>query len=322
MKKLSILIFSFISVCVSAQAQKSVLTPEILMSLGRISEIQPSADGSMVLFAVRKYNLEGNSSNNDLYVLNVASNTIKQITNTNFSEFNARWIIEDTKIAYISSESGSSQIWICDKDGLDRKQASAIPTGVNLFEFDKTSRKLFFTSDIKINKTVQEQYPDLLRTNARIIDGLAYRHWNAWEDESFSHVFIADFYNETLNNVKDIMEGEAFDAPLMPFGGNEQIAWSPDGKKLAYTCKKLSGTAYATSTNSDIYLYNTEDNTTKNISEYNKGYDTEPRFSPDGTRIAWLSMERDGYEADKNRIFVLETFNYDNKAKDYTLTKP
>ena len=109
-----------------------------------------------------------------------------------------------------------------------------------------------------------------------------------------------------MNAGKDIMEGEKYDSPMKPFGGTEQIAWSPDGKTLAYTCKKKVGKEYALSTNSDIYLYNTQSGKTINFTSGMMGYDQNPVFSPDGKYIAWESMERDGYESDKKRLFVAD----------------
>ncbi|MDE7336342.1 MAG: prolyl oligopeptidase family serine peptidase, partial [Muribaculaceae bacterium] len=148
--------------------------------------------------------------------------------------------------------------------------------------------------------------PALPNANARIIDDMMYKHWDAWVTE-IPHPFLADFNGKEATNPVDIMADEPlFESPVKPFGGIESFAWSPDSKSLVYTSRKKSGMAYAISTNSDLYLYDLESKSTRNLTEGMMGYDTNPRFSPDGTQLAWLSMERDGYESDKNRIMVMD----------------
>jgi len=164
------------------------------------------------------------------------------------------------------------------------------------------------------------------------MDGLLYRHWDSWHDYSYSHLFVtpykngwvgAPYKNGWVGEPVDLMKGERFDTPLNPFGGVEQIAWSPDGRKIAYTTKQVLGTDYTVSTNSDIYVVDLDSGETTNLTVGMTGYDVEPVFSPDGGRIAWLSMERDGYEADRNRLFVHDfstnerielTAEYDNDS--------
>lgn len=158
--------------------------------------------------------------------------------------------------------------------------------------------------EVKINKALgKEVYPDLDKSNVRIYDGLNYRHWDTWEDGSFSHLFVHPVVNGKAGEGKDIMPNEPYDCPQKPFGGDEDFAWSPDSKKIVYVSKKKTGTAYAISTNSDLFEYNVTTGMTTNLTPDRMGYDTEPSYSSTGA-LAWLSMKRDGYESDKNDIVV------------------
>lgn len=149
---------------------------------------------------------------------------------------------------------------------------------------------------VKAGERTSDKYPDLTKASGRIVTDLMYKHWDEWVEE-VPHPFV---------DGKDILEGTTFESPMRPFGGLEQFAWSPDSKTLAYTCRKKTGLEYAISTNSDIFLYDLQMGLSKNITTRNAGYDTNPAFSPDGSKIAWLSMERDGYESDENRLFVMD----------------
>lgn len=160
------------------------------------------------------------------------------------------------------------------------------------------------TSDVKINKVYgSDFYPDLDKSNVQIYDGLNYRHWDTWEDGAFSHLFLHSRVNGIPGESKDIMPGEPFDCPQRPFGGDEDYTWSPDSRQIVYVIKKKAGTAYAISTNTDLFSYDVATGKTTNLTEANKGYDTNPSFSAAGS-LAWLSMKRDGYESDKNDLMV------------------
>ena len=164
---------------------------------------------------------------------------------------------------------------------------------------------MILVSTIKSVRTAADVYPDLPKATGRVIDDLMYKHWDEWVTE-IPHPFLADFDGSRLDNIKDIMEGEPFESPMKPFGGVESFAWSPDSRRLIYTSRKKTGMEYAVSTNSDLYIYDLETAKTRNITKGMAGYDTNPAFSPDGKYVAWLSMEHDGYESDKNRIFILD----------------
>lgn len=169
--------------------------------------------------------------------------------------------------------------------------------------------KVILIKTVKAHPTTADKYADLPLASGRIVDDLMYKHWDEWVD-AIPHPFVADLRSLgttfCVENEIDILENEPYECPMRPWGGVEQLAWSPDGSKIAYTCRKKVGLEYAVSTNSDIYLYNLEDGTTTNLTEGMMGYDTNPQFSPDGSTLAWLSMERDGYESDENRLFVMD----------------
>ena len=279
-----------------------ILNADILNSFARLSDPQVSPDGNTVLYGVSYPNIVENKSNRELFVVNVDGTNRKQITCTPKSEHNARWIADGKKIAYLTE----GQIWVMNADGSAPKQISNYEGGISEFTFSPDEQKILFVSNVDISpiKKPVEIYSDLPKANARIVDDIMYRHWDEWV-ESTPHPFVADFDGNKLSNIFDILEGEPFECPTRPLSGIEQLAWSPDGKTIAYACRKKVGIDYAFSTNTDIYLFDLATRASKNITEGMMGYDTEPQFSPDGQWIAWASMERDGYEADLNRFFVM-----------------
>lgn len=299
-----------------------VMTPEVLHSFGRVSDVQVSPDKKKILYGVTYVSIEQNKTNRELFVMNIDGSDNKQITQTPKSENSAVWVKDGSRIAFLSSESGSSQIWEMNADGSDRGQISDEAEGVNGFSYSPDGKKILLIKNVKFGERVKDKYPELDKATGRIVDDLMYKHWSEWVEE-IPHSFVADFDGSKLSNLVDILDNEPYECPMLPFGGIEQLAWSPDSKTVAYTCRKKTGLEYSLSTNSDIYLYNIDTKETKNITEGMMGYDINPLFSPDGKSIAWLSMERDGYESDKNRLFVMDlatgtknyvTENYDNNA--------
>lgn len=277
---------------------------DALEALGRVSEPRVSPDGKRVLFGVSYESVPQNKSNRDLYVMNIDGTGVTRITKTAQSENSAVWIDNGTRIAFVYAEKGSSpQLWVMNADGTERHAATNIEGGIEGFLFSPDQSKVVLISTVKYNRTAADIYPDLPKATGRVIDDLMYKHWDSWVTE-IPHPFIGAFDGQTITDLKDIMEGEPYEAPMRPFGGVESFAWSPDSKILVYTSRKKTGMEYALSTNSDLYAYNLTTGTTTNLTEGMMGYDTNPAFSPDGRYMAWLSMERDGYEADKNRLFI------------------
>ena len=277
---------------------------DALEALGRVSEPRVSPDGKRVLFGVSYESVPQNKSNRDLYVMNIDGTGVTRITKTAQSENSAVWIDNGTRIAFVYAEKGSSpQLWVMNADGTERHAATNIEGGIEGFLFSRDQSKVVLIRTVKYNRTAADIYPDLPKATGRVIDDLMYKHWDTWVTE-IPHPFIGAFDGQTITDLKDIMEGEPYEAPMRPFGGVESFAWSPDSKILVYTSRKKTGMEYALSTNSDLYAYNLTTGTTTNLTEGMMGYDTNPAFSPDGRYMAWLSMERDGYEADKNRLFI------------------
>ena len=314
MKK-SILALLFICLLASVQAQTE-FTPELLWKIGRISDEQVSPSGDKVLFGVTKYDLAADKGARDLYIMDIdyskgtPSTTVRQITKTEGSEYNARWV-SDSKIAFLSAESGAMQLWEMAADGSNRKQLTDIEDGINDFELS-SGGDVVFSKSVKMDQTVNEMYPDLPNADARIIDDLMYRHWNTWDDFSYLHVFTMSYPKSKASkplNMKDLMADERQDCPIPPFGGSEQYTatGSATTGKVYYSSKKTEDKVeWAKSTNSDVYQVDLVTKKTKNLTEGMNGYDMEPSVSPDGKYMAWLSMATPGYESDRNRIFVME----------------
>lgn len=283
-----------------------VMTPEILWKFGRISDHQLSPEGQTVIYSVTRYNYKTNKSISEIYSVSSSGGDVSRLLGTLESCSNIRWNPDGTKIGYICSGADEPQIWEMDPDGENKKQVSFINGGVNGFEYSPAGDQIFYLQDVKLDPTPNEIYEDLPLANVRIIDDLMYRHWNRWHDYKYSHIFITSRDDDGYYDGMDIMEGEKWDSPLSPYFDQSEISWSPDGKYVAYTCKKMKGKEYALSTNSDIYVFDLGDKSTENITMGMQGYDKYPVFSNDGKQIAWQSMETPGYEADIERLFVMD----------------
>ncbi len=288
-----------------------VMTPEVLWSFGRLSNVSVSPDGKKAVYGVTYFNKEEDRAYSDLYVMDLTTGKKQQITNTAYNESDAVWTPDGQKIAYLAQ----GQLWEMNPDGTNPTQISNLD-GIQGFLYAPDMSKIAYFKTVKLEPTVQDLHPDLPKAKARLIDNQFYRHWNDWV-EGYSHIFITDYIpGKAIEKGKDILEGEKWESPVRPWGGVEQLAWTKDGKQLIYTCRKKYGIDYAFSTNTDLYAYNTENGETKNLTEGMMGYDKNPVISPDGQKMAWESMERDGYEADKVRLFVMDLNT--GEKKDYT----
>jgi len=295
--------------------KSNIMSPEVLWSFGRVSEPEISPDRKKVLYGVTFYDIDQNKGNRELYTMNIDGSDPKRITNTRFSEYQATWRSDGKKIDFLSVESGSMQLWEMDPDGNNRKQITNVENGIEGYKYSPDNKKIAYTAEVFPEKQMKELYAGLPKASGKIFTDHMYRHWDTWV-ESYTHIFIVTLTDEMITRGKDILQDEPFESPLKPFGGMEQICWSPGGTVIAYTCRKKKGVEYTKSTNSDIYLYEVETSITINLTDGMMGYDINPSYSPDGKKIAWQSMERDGYESDKNRLFV---YDFDTRSKtDYT----
>ena len=306
--------------------ENGMLTPEVLESFGRISEIAPSPDGKTIAFCLTYESIEENKGNSEIYTLNVENKEITRLTKTASSESGLQWIDNGERIAFLAfvgdeaakykspaggnewsrGAKGATQICSIKPDGSDRKVHSNVEAGVECFVFSPDGKKVVYGSPIKPFDKDSTLFKGLEKTTGRVVDDLMYKHWDEWVSE-IPHPFVADYENGSISNAVDIMEGEMFECPVRPFGGAESFAWSPDSKSLVYCAKKQAGMDYAFSTNSNLYLYDVATGKTiKNLTEDNPGYDTDPMFSPDGKTLAWLSMETAKYESDKKRIMLMD----------------
>ncbi len=281
------------------------MTPEALWAFGRIGGVSVSPDAKKLVYTVGYYSVPQDKGNREVFVMNADGSENTQITKTPFSEGNTVWFKNGTKIAFLSSESGSSQVWEMNPDGTGRKLLSNYDGNIEGFAFSPDEKKILFISQVKTVPSTKDKYPDLDKTTGLVITDLMYKHWDEWVTTA-PHPFVADFDGEKISNPVDIMEGEPFESPMKPFGDIEQLAWNTTSDKVAYTSRKKVGKEYSLSTNSDVYEYDLKTKETRNLSEGIMGYDTNPQYSPDGKSIAWQSMEHDGYESDQNRLMVMD----------------
>lgn len=281
-------------------------TPEVMWSMGRLGGYAVSPDGGYLAYTVTRYDVKANKGWSDLFVKNLRTSAVQQLTDFSAQVYNVEWSPAGA-LRFVSSHEGTPQIYTIQPDGTGLTCLSQVADGVDGFRYSPDGKHVAYISTIPVIPQVKDRYPDLDKSTGMVFDDLMYRHWDAWDDGARSHVFIAPVEaNGKLGAGLDLLEGEPYHSPLRPFGGIEEIGWNADGTALAYTCKKLVGKAAAFSTNSDIYVYTLASKTTQNVSEPNPGYDRCPVFSPDGKYLLWTSMLRPGFEADLERLMLLD----------------
>ena len=302
----------------------TTMTPEALWAMGRIGGYQASPDGRHIAYQVGYYSVKANKSHQVIYMMNADGTGQQLLTKSAKSETDIQWLDAET-IAFMTG----GEVWSMKIDGSDRRQLSQTDGAVEGFKFSPDRSKVILLKSIPFHDIIKERPADLPKATGRLVTDLMYRHWDHYV-ESILHPFVCSVSdNHIATDWTDILEGEPYECPMEPFGGIEQLDWSPDSKQIAYTCRKKTGLAYSISTDADIYLYNIGTRETRNLckpADYqapkmdptktlrnqavnapenlknNPGYDQNPKFSPDGKSIAWLSMSRDGYESDRQRL--------------------
>lgn len=310
---------------VAAISKGDRMTAETLWAMGRIGGATASPDGKTIAYQVGYYSVKENKSHQMLYTVSADGKLQRTLTNTAASETDAAWINGGKRIAFLSK----GQLWTMNADGSDRRQLTKSDIDIEGFKFSPDEKKVLLIKSLPYHESIKKNPDDLPLATGRVVTDLNYRHWDHYV-ETVAHPFVANVTENGVDNGKDIIEGEPYECPMAPFGGVEQLAWSPDSKTIAYTCRKKTGVNYAISTDSDIFLYDIATGSTKNLckpegykapevdpttsmknqavnnqeGDVNVGYDTNPQFSPDGKYVAWQSMKHDGYESDRNRLCV------------------
>lgn len=301
------------------------MTPETLWAMGRIGGAAASPDGKTVVYQVAYYSVKENKSHQVLYTQTTDGKRQTKLTTTAKSEYEPAWIEGGQRIAFLTE----GQLWSMAADGSDRRQLTHSASDIEGFKFSPDGKKVILIKSLPYHESIKKNPEDLPLASGRLVTDLNYRHWDHYV-ESIPHPFVANVSAEGIDEGVDILKGEPFECPMAPFGGVEQLNWSPDSKFVAYTCRKKTGVNYAVSTDSDIFLYDVATGETRNLckpanykpvdfdptktmktqainhqkEDLNMGYDVNPKFSPDGRYIAWQSMARDGYESDRNRLCV------------------
>ena len=285
------------------EVKNGQFTPEVMWSLGKMGEYAVSPDGKQIVYAMTYYNMAQNKGNAELYLLPTEGGEAVRLTTTAQSEFNPVWKDENTLLFCRGND-----IRAMDVKSKSEKLVATFENGIEGFKLAPDGKSVVYITTIPVKRPghLEKLYAGLDKTTGRINEDLMYRHWDNWVDE-IPQIFLASFDGSTVDvNHSTALIDSTFECPMRPWGGVEQYNYSPDSKCIAYTCRKKTGYDYAHSTNSDIFLYDIEKKTTRNLSEGIMGYDQNPVFSHNGKLIAWESMERDGYESDKLRLMVMD----------------
>lgn len=304
-----------------AEKQAGILTPDVMLKMRRIGGGALSPDGTTIVYSLGVQDIENNGSYSNLYAINTSTKEVKELTSGKNKNYDPTWSSDGKTIYFTSTSNNGSQIWKMNSDGTAAAQLSDVKDGIGGYSVSPKGDKVFYIKAVKVDKTREDMYPNQPKSQARIYDDLMVRHWDYWTEGIYQHPFVADIVDGKLVNDKDIIEGEAWDVPTAPYFDVTELAWSNAGDKIAYTAKKEGGKAYALSTNSDIFVYNVADGSTKNITEGMPGYDKYPVFSADDSKIAFSSMRRAGNEADKTRLMVWDSatgeMSYLTESFDY-----
>jgi len=276
---------------------QQLMTPEILWTLKKVGVQAVSPDQTSLIYKIGQVDLKTEKTKNENYFLNVLNNQSSKI------DFGKKALIQWDKNGIYAQE--GDKIYLSKDNGKTWSEFYTIGEADNIV-ISPDGKKIAFSKQILVEKLMgKDKYSDTPKTTAQVYTDLNHRHWDYYNEGKYNHVFVVNAADKA-ESAKDLLEGKTWDSPQRPFGGAEDFIWSPDSSQLLYVTKPKSGKEYSTSTNTDIFAYDLASGTTKNITETNKGYDVNPKFSPDGKSLIWQSMARDGYEADKNDVKIMD----------------
>ncbi len=276
---------------------QNVMTPELLWTLNRIGVSAVSPDQNSLIYTVSKTDLKTEKSNKDAYFFNINKGQAAVM------DLGKKSLVQWDKNGLYAQE--GEKLYRSQDAGKTWAEFYLIGDADNIV-ISPDGRKVAFSKQVLVEKVMgKDKYDDVPNTTAQIYTDLNHRHWDYFNEGKYNHVFVVDVSGD-ITSAKDLLDGKPWDSPQRPFGGGEDFVWSPDSSELLYVTKALSGLKYATSTNTDIFAYNVNTGATRNLTADNKGYDMSPAFSPDGKFLLWTSMARDGYEADKNDIKIMD----------------
>ncbi|AZA49301.1 S9 family peptidase [Chryseobacterium carnipullorum] len=276
---------------------QQLMTPEILWTLKKVGVQAVSPDQASLIYKIGQVDLKTEKTKNENYFLNVLNSQSSKI------DFGKKNLIQWDKNGIYAQE--GDKIYLSKDNGKTWSEFYTIGEVDNIV-ISPDGKKIAFSKQVLVEKLMgKDKYSDTPKTTAQVYTDLNHRHWDYFNEGKYNHVFVVNT-TDKAESAKDLLEGKTWDSPQRPFGGAEDFIWSPDSSQLLYVTKPKSGKEYSTSTNTDIFAYDLASGTTKNITESNKGYDVNPKFSPDGKSLIWQSMARDGYEADKNDVKIMD----------------
>jgi dipeptidyl aminopeptidase/acylaminoacyl peptidase len=282
-----------------------------MLAMDRVGDPRVSPDGQWVAYSVSTPDVEANRSRTDVWLSSVDGKVTRRLTSHPASDHNPRWCQNGT-LFFLSSRSGSSQIWNIDPKGGEATQVTDLALDVSNLEVVPALRGFLFSLDVfpglGLDGTVaKEKELAAIKATGKTYDELMFRHWDTWEDGKRSHLFFLAGENARAGTPLDLMPDLDADVPTHPWGGMEEVAVSPDAREIVFTAKILPGSEPAWSTDYDLYAVPVDGSgTLRCLTEANQAWDTEPVFSPDGKTLCYLAMDRPGFEADRFHLELMD----------------